>query len=408
MTLKLASALVLACVLSPPVLPAADTPAPSAAGAASELQPSLQLGTSYDDNLYATSSDRVDDFVSLLAPRLQAKVRGPHQSWRANLGANLARHWQYSSEDYNDYWFDLEGRWQAGEAVQLFAGAGYEAAHEERDSADALQSGSEPTTYAVRSAQLGLTHRQGDYLLRLGGTLEQLRYDATPVPGGEFSNADRDRDLGGLALRLSRRVSPQTELFAQLLYDQREYRNAPDVDGYVRDSSGYRTALGFRRQFGAEDSFEAYLGYLRQDYEDGRYPDVGAPDFAAKLVWQATPAARIDVLARRSLLDTTQTGAAGDLYSEAELQLEYRLGARWLAQLGGYYGLADYQGMPREDRLYALNAGLHYELSARWFVAADYGWTRRDSNDQTATGPLVADSYDYTRQRVSLTLGGQF
>ncbi len=370
--------------------------------------PSLRLSAVYDSNLFATRHAPVSDFAALFAPRLRLDRRHEGQRLRVDLGADLARYADRSSENYDDYWLDADGRWQLTSSLLGYAGAGYQAQHESRDSPDADLSGTSPTTYSTRSGQLGLLYRRGDYQARLGATLESLRYDPTPGLAALLSNTDRDRDLLGAALRLQQRLSPQTEVFVQALYDRRDYRISPDIAGYVRDSTGYRVAAGLKQRFGEGRLLEAYLGLLSQDFQEPRFSAIHALDFAAKFDWRLTPGTRFEIEAKRALLETTEPGAAANLYDEVEMQVEHRLRPPLSLHWGGLYARSDFRGSGRRDNFAALYAGCKYELSARWYVAADYQWSERDSNDQTFDGPLQGDSFDYRRHRGSLTLGGEF
>ncbi|BAZ92961.1 uncharacterized protein FOKN1_0557 [Thiohalobacter thiocyanaticus] len=184
--------------------------------------------------------------------------------------------------------------------------------------------GDEPTTFDSRHAHAGVAHRFGDYNLRLGGTFEALDYDSV----GPLNNDDRDRDLIGLGARLGYEFHPDYEAYVQLVRDIRSYNDPVDDFGYQCDSDGERIAVGFKGRFTNRLQGGAYVGWIRQAWDDSRFNDLSTPDFSGALSFRATPRTTVSAAVDRSLEETTLPGASGYLYTEASVNAVHRLDSR--------------------------------------------------------------------------------
>ena len=367
------------------------------------LRPKLGLSLLYDSNIFATRTDQIDDFVTLFSPSLEMRSQWTRHRLRLNAGATSARYGSAESENYDDYWADIDGQLDVGSDGSVFGGVGFSREHEDRSSPDASLAGDEPTRFSSSRAHGGLAQRWGRLSARLGGTFEHLDFrDVDPV-----DNDDRDRDLHGLGLRLNYRLSPRHVVFGQAIHDARRYERAFDNFGFDRDSQGHRLGVGFTGVFSNRLSGGAQVGYLHQDYDDPRFSDLDTVDFSGQLRFRATPRTNLAATLERTLEETTLPGAAGYLYTAAGLQAEHRLTPRLSANVGISAAEEDYQGIRRQDRLYSADFGLRYMLTSRYYLAGNYRLTARDSNQRTAVlnSADVQNIEDYSRQQVFLTLG---
>ncbi len=390
--------------------PSGSDPAPSDAAAPEGLhygdfllRPELGLSLLYDSNIFATRNNEIDDFVTLLSPSLEMQSQWTRHRLRLNAGATAARYDSAQSENYDDYWTDLDGRLDVGTDSNLFGGVGFSREHEDRSSPDATLAGDEPTQLSSSRAHAGVARRWGRLSARLGGTFERLDFqDVDPV-----DNDDRDRDLHGLGLRVNYRLSPRHVVFGQAIYDARRYEQAFDNFGFARDSNGHRLGVGFTGVFSNRLSGGAQVGYLHQDYDDPQFSDLDTVDFSGQLRFRATPRTNLAATLERTLEETTLPGAAGYLYTAAGLQAERRMTTRLSANVGISAAEEDYQDIRRQDRLYSAEFGLRYMLTPRYYLAGSYRLTARDSNQRTAVlnNADVQNIDDYSRQQLFLTLG---
>ncbi len=364
------------------------------------ILPEVEVTGYYDDNIYATRRDKESDGVTVVSATLEAESQWDRHSLDLGAGASIGRYLDMSAEDYEDLWFNGDAQFDLRDGTQLYAGAGYSVNHESRDSKEASQQQiDEPTTYDAKSLQLGFDQRVGQGMVKFGVTHEALDYDNV----GTLVNDDRDRSVSGLGLRFSLPLDQRSSLFAQGILNQRDYEDEVDQSGYERDSDGYNTLLGVKRRFQGGHSFEAYLGYLVQEYDDSRFERLSEPNYGFDLRWYPADGTKLTGKLQRSLNETTEIGSSGYLYSGLDLQLDRKIITDLIGYLNYNYGLAEFQDVGREDRTHTVAIGMKYYASPKVMITASYSHIDNDSNDINSVSPVV-DTYDYARNLVFITL----
>ncbi|RRS31671.1 MAG: hypothetical protein OI74_13650 [Gammaproteobacteria bacterium (ex Lamellibrachia satsuma)] len=370
---------------------------------------SLNATYIYDDNIYAQNADALDDSILLISPRIAAKSLWDRHNLTFRAGADLGLYSTYSKENYEDLFFKLRGRYDLSDKTSVFGGIGYSLEHEGRDSPEDNLSGLEPTTYDSTELSAGVSHDIGLYSLRLGMTSEWLDYDNVPaVDDSLIYNDDRDRRLDSVGLQLKHSVTDASEWYARTLYNRRDYDEALSLDGYQRDSTGYRAALGFKYKAEQKILFDGYLGLMTQNYDDPRFSRVDAIDFGGKLVWLLNSKSRLNLLFNRTLNETTVAGSSGYLLTDLGGTLEYNFMPKTIGSLSLSKSVADYQEITRQDDLLSWGVGVKHLPNKNLYVSADYKIFSRDTSDAYLSDGMPTDEYDFDRQRIYLTVGLTF
>jgi len=359
------------------------------------VYPQISLGLTYDDNIYATPQNEVQDTVLHVTPSVEIKSDWQRHLFNVRAGADISRYRDHGSEDTEDYWLEAEGRYDIRKGTNAFGGARYARYHEDRESPDAVL-GSDPTLYRDNMVYAGLSHRFNDrFSSRIGGSFRVLDFDDS----GLVNNDDRDRNLLTGGVWLGYDLKPGYQLFLQGALDQRNYDSAVDDAGYNRDSDGYRLQAGVKWKRGRLGG-DAYLGHMSQRYDDAALADVSAPDYGASLTWRATERTTLRAVLDRSIEETTlssPTPASSYLATTVSAGVVHRIRPNLTASASASRTNADYQGNSREDDFTAADLGVKYDITRRVFLAAGYRYMFRDSNVSGA---------DFHRNQVSLTLGG--
>jgi len=367
------------------------------------VQPELAVSGVYDSNIFATRKDEVEDGVMVFSPDLNVKSEWERHKLDLDLGGAFGRYLSQHDEDYDDYWANLDGRYDYTDNSNVFGGLGYSHEHEDRGSPEDSQSGNEPTTFDSSRVHAGISHGLGKATLRMGGTYEQLEF----ADAGLLTNTDRSRDLIGAGLRLSYALHPQYTVFGQGVWDKREYDERADDNGFQRDSDGYRADAGVQATLSNRLKGEAYLGYLRQDYEDTRFSSVSAVDLGGSLNWRATPRTTLSLELDRSLEETTLAGSSGYLYTSLAGTVQHKFAPRMNINAGISVAEADYQTLDRNDAYYTAQVGMRYYIAPGYYLGAEYRILTRNSDTRmdvnNPASPQELD--DYARNQFFLTLG---
>lgn len=360
----------------------------------------IEFSLGYDSNIFAERDYEVDDTILRIAPSLSFTSNWDRHMFNASLGGEIGRYNQHPSEDYEDAWINLDGRYDVSETANIFGGVSRTQDHEERGTPAVI--GTIPTTFDSDQAHIGVAKRVGDFKFRLGGTYEKLDFD----DAGPITNDDRDRELNGLGLRINYLYALDHEFFIQAIRDIRDYKLDVDDAGYQRDSDGYSFAFGLKTRHSNQLSSEAYLGRLYQSYEDSRFDEVSTADFHANVSYLSSPRSRVRIILDRSLEETTLPDASSYLQSMLTVQALRQVNARDSVVAAIGIGRADYQGVQLEEDIYDASIDWRHRLSPEVSLSLNYRLLINDSNQVVAVNNAANPQYeyDYVRQEVMLSL----
>ena len=367
------------------------------------LKPEASISGVYDSNVFATRKNEDEDEILLISPSLHMGSMWDKHKLDINMGGDFGRYQSYSSENYDDYWLNADGRYDLSTKTNVFGGIGFSQEHEDSTSPDYLQSGSGPVVIDSNRAHAGVSHHWGKTAVRFGGTYESLDFEDS----GLITNQDRNRDLTGLGARLTYALHPQYNIYGQGVWDKRNYDTFTDDNGFQRSSDGYRTDVGLIATLSNRVKAEAYIGMLRQDYDDARFTATSAVDFGGNVNWRIAPRTTMKVTLDRSLEETTLAASSGYLYTSLSGAVTHELSPRTHLTASISVAEADYQKLDRNDDYYGAQIGMRYYLSPNWYLGAEYRLLKHNSDvqDQINNPASTQDVNDFDRNQVFFTLG---
>lgn len=367
------------------------------------VKPEASVSSVYDSNIFATRKDEVEDDIMVISPSLNVSSIWDRHMLALDLGGDFGRYSTFDSEDYDDYWIDLDGRFDVTDKSNIFGGVGYSKEHEDRGSPDDNLTGKAPTTFDSSTAYAGVSHIWDKTKLRLGGTYETLDFDNS----GSLTNKDRNRNLTGVGARLTYALHPQYSVYGQGIWDKREYDERTDDFGFQRDSDGYRANIGMLATFNNRLKGEFFLGFLQQDYDDSRFSNTSTVDFGGNLNWRAAPRTTMTVNLDRSLEETTLEDSSGYLNTSLSGSVRHELTPRININASVSAAEADYQSVNRNDEYYSAQIGMRYYPSPRWYLGAEYRLQKRESDvREDINNPASSQALnDYDRNQVFFTVG---
>ncbi len=359
------------------------------------IKPEVVLTEAYDDNIFATRTNEVNDTITIFSPSVW--IKSDWKKHELNLGASLdaASYDTNSNENYSDYYLTTDGKFIISPSANIFGGIELSQKHEERSSLDDIN-GIEPTTYKETSGHLGFYKKFNNVSLRLGGTIDQLDFDNVDNLAG-LINDDRDRTEQSFGARISYRLNPRYEPYLQAIYVKRSYDLDLDDNLFNRDSDGYRAAVGVHTKIDNQTSAEFYLGYLKQDYDDNALSDVSTVDFGMNFTSKINPRTTVKVALDRSLEETTVNSASSYLYTVASANTNHKLSSKYSLDFDFSYSESDYEGISRTDNELLASIGMKYYLNRNVFLTASYRLLNRKSDIPGA---------DYYRNQAYLGIGG--
>lgn len=360
------------------------------------LLPELAISETYNDNIFATETGEIDDFLTTISPSVALNSDWDDHLFNVWGLADIVRYGDNDAEDHEHYSLGADGRYDISGDTNLFGGGAYTRDIEDRDSPDDVN-GSEPTELTVQNAYAGGFHRFGAPAVRLGGTATVYDFDDTPAAAGTINNDDRDRNVYTGGIWAGYQAPDAPEFWVQYALDIRDYDQQRDDFGFARSSDGYRALAGINVEIGTDIEGTAYIGYMKQDYDDGRLSDIGTGTYGGSIDWSITPATRASGYVDRVIGETTLINASGSIDTTYGLAASQQITEDLRADTGFAFTTSEYQGVSRDDNYVSVNVGMSYSLTEAFSLDAEY---RHDIRETDVPGQ------NYNRNVVTLRVTG--
>lgn len=370
------------------------------AAGAFRLYPDVNVGLTYDTNVYSTRRNEIADWMYTVTPSLVGRSADDDYEMNARIGASASRYQDNSNLNIDDYWIDGQGTYKLSGSTKIYGALGYSLNHESRSSPD-LSFGTSPTGYIDTSISAGMFHDFGQGYVRFGAAGSRMKFNnvETSTPGALLINSTRDRDVSSVGGRLGMHVSPTVDLFVQGTSEKRNYLTTPDGSGYVRNSTGERVDVGGSINIDQRIVGEAYVGKMFQRYADTRFKNLNVADLGASLRWHTSPWTTYRLSLDRTLDETVISASPGYLNTSATAQVEHDLGNKTLVSGGLTVGRSDFQEITRIDNYSEASFSVKHYATNSIYVGASYRYQRRTSDNVLA---------DYDRSLIMFTLGSDF
>ncbi len=387
-----------------------------------ELTSGVSLSETYDDNIYATRTDKTADWITAVNPFANLRLRSDKGEVNVGGNASIGRYATYGNENYNDYSVYTNGRYNFSPMLSVTGGAAYDHQHESRSSPDARQ-GVTPTIYNVTRAFGAVLLKPDDKSsVRIGGTFDHFDYDnVAAIGGGTINNEDRDRDVFTVGTRVGRWLDTSNEVFGMFTFDGRDYRLPTDDYGYQKDSDGVRFSAGLHHRVSGTLDGEVYGGGIYQRYDDPRFGTVFVPDFGGQVRWTGLPGTTIFAKLERTIQETDVQGASGYVQTEASVNVQHWIRPDLRVDGRASYALDKFNGISRTDQVQTYGIGIRNYLTPHFYIGADFSRTTRDSTNldysyidsraMVTAGLVQAPAYkaeDFKRPEVPLNSQGRF
>lgn len=351
------------------------------------LHPGVELAVDYNDNVFYSYDNEQSDTIFHVRPYITAISNWSRHSLSVRLAADVGRYADFGVRDYEDYFltvdgrFDFTGRNNLGyrfDALQL---------HEDLNARDSVQ-GIEPTVYHLLGAGLSYDHYFNR--LSLGGSLDwqQLRYDDVLGEDGEIiDNEDRDRQSVAATITAGYQFKTDKRAFVTVGWDETDYDQEFDRNGYHRDSSGFSVRGGMDFTITNLLIGDVSIGYFERDYDDPLLQDVDGIGLGAGLTWLPTQLTTVRANVTSSVEDSASITASGYFRTLYSLRVDHEL-LRNLQLTGRLsYSDSDYEtvidapvGARTSDQVWRAGLGVNYFINRWMFVGASYDYQNLDTN----------------------------
>ncbi len=370
------------------------------------LFPDLELDEVYNDNVFATSNTAspTASFVQVIKPTLD--LRSDWSNHMLNIFARGAFGFYSASSilNYQDLSAGLDGRVDIQRGWNVYGGASFNRKHEDPGSPNVATFVAQ-TIYNQTTANVGYYQEFNRLNVRLDGRLDNYVYfnnGLSPVQG-VVQNSDRNRTEFREAARFGYEFSPGYQVWTRGSLNQRTYVTVPDGSGFNRNSTGWDVVGGVTVDLGGITSFEAFVGYLQQNYQDSQFQTISTPQFGLTGYWNPIRELMIKPFVRRTIEDSALTTAVSYINTAFGTDVSYKFRPNIDVDAHGDYSIADYGFFPgvtsqRYEQYLTLRASVLYRPTPNFYIGPSYQYLHRDSNQPNST---------YGQNMVMLRLGAR-
>ena len=356
------------------------------------IYPRIAADLRHDTNLFRREEAQAETFA-VIRPGVRVQSDWSRHAIRFDLGAELRRHFEYKSEDSEQWAARGLVRLDWAERTTLTA-SGVLARRVERRGTFGDQSTLDngPAAYTEKQGALQIARSGGQ--LELTGELgiRKIDYSKDAPEDAPFDQSLRDVRQQWVRLRVGTRASDRLAVFTQARVNRTEYEIERS-----RDSKGFSLLAGVRYDLTGRLTAEAAAGYVQQDFTDPALGDFKGVDFSVAASWTPVARVRAELRGARSVERSPLPGVAAVIQTSVEGAASYALTSRVLAGLEAGYIRESYRGIGRRDTRTYAEATARYNFTRSLTAFAGAGYTR-----QEARGP-GARQYDGATFRIGLS-----
>ena len=333
------------------------------------ILPSVTAGAFYDDNVFASPSNRQGSWGGLVRPELGLRAAGSNYAIEARCYVEQRWYSRFSGENQLNAAVGLGATVMPDPNTQLIGKVRYLHAHEDRGAGESELSGfDKPVSYNTFEASGALNKRFNRWWTSLGAAGSWMNYDTPTVGGVAVSQSYRDGKVYVLSGRAGYVVAPLTSVFVEVAGNRRDF----DVD--IFDSRGYRVVGGVLLEpgEGARVKGEAYVGYMRQNYTGVTFNTVSTFTYGGALAWLIAPRWTAVAEGRRNALESNLNNGISLVESLVAGRLDYAVAPNFIVGGGASYLTDEFQGAGRTDRTLSPLVSVKYLASPFVTLGFDY------------------------------------
>jgi hypothetical protein len=417
------------------------------------LYTGVTVGTFYDDNVFATTSNHLSDWAFFARPEAQWVTQGKNYTFSADGWVEGRDYDKFSSEDQVNGGAGFGFTVMPNDNTQIVGSARYIHQHLDRGASETvitLPGGAStllstlfqhPVAYDEGIESIALNNRNGNWWSSLGAAGLEVNYQnaviggTSPATGSLVDFSYADGVIGSANARLGYVILPLTSVFVEVAGNTRDWHVS------YFNSEGYRVVGGmlFEQGPGARLKGEFWGGYMDQTYNGLSMGKISNWTYGLGLAALLNDQATLVLEGRREAkeaalgLATLMPGELGasavtctadaigavnpavcvsTLETELGARLDYRILRNVVVGGGVTYLRDDYQGQvafDRHDSTLGPLASVKYFVNQNVTLGFDYRNVAFSSSGGNAPLPFTSVSaLPYTKNIYMLTLAAKW
>jgi Uncharacterized protein conserved in bacteria len=340
--------------------------------------PRLSAGAAYDSNVLASADNPQADAIAHVGASLRANSLWERHGIDLQWSAGSRFYKNNSALNQTNANFAGSGHFDIDHSTQLLGAFSAAYLHEELGSLNSPTGAVKPLPYSVIGGDVTLRKEFGRLTTAVGTAVKSYNFGSTVTQNGSIVSQDaQDGQIYWVHGRIDYAFSEKFAVFTAIEGNWRDLRGTPSQS---LSSNGYRALAGVDLEVTHLIKGEVAAGYMHQHFFAPTIGDIEGPAFRATLTWSPSRLVDISFIAEQVVTQTADTTATGVRADVAQTRLDYEFRPNVIVSTAATYEKDHFQGQPREDNVYAVDAGLKYLMNNVIAINFQYRYTRRDSN----------------------------
>ncbi|MDX2424169.1 MAG: outer membrane beta-barrel protein, partial [Amphritea sp.] len=327
--------------------------------------PTVNVQTSYDDNIFSSNSSEVDSLITSINPRLEVIAEDGFNAYKVTYSIDHGMYKSSSDDNYTDHNLGLDGHLEFDARNTLDLNTSYTKNHEERgtgitETGNIGANVDAPLEYDTASVSFAYTYGAQD---AAGKLVFAGRYADKEYQNFRSITESRDSETTTFSGTFYYQVQPKTSLLFEVRNQDLNYKN--DLTNSL-DSETRRYYVGATWEGSAKTTGTIKLGQVEKDFDSSARDDFSGTSWEVTIDWEPRTYSAFK-------LSTSQyekeSSGAGDFIDSKTVRLTWN--HEWNDQLktalSSGYTNDDYKGTGggREDDITDASIKLTYDMR-RW------------------------------------------
>ncbi|WP_299200258.1 outer membrane beta-barrel protein [uncultured Amphritea sp.] len=353
--------------------------------------PTLNVQTSYDDNIFSSNSAEVDSQKTVISPNFQVIAEDGFNAYRARYTLNHGMYQSSSDDNYTDHNLGVDAHLEFDARNMLDLNSSYSKNHEERgtgitESGNIGATVTAPLEYDTKSVSFTYTYGAVD---AAGKLVFSGRYDDKEYQNFRTITNERDSELTTFSGTFYYRIQPKTSLLFEIRDQTLNYKTDPAAS---LDSETLRYFVGATWEGSAKTTGTIKLGHVQKDFKSSARNDFSGSSWEAALKWEPLSYSVFNFATSQS---EKESSGIGDFIDSKVIRLSWT--HDWNDQLqtifSSGYTNDDYKGSTggREDEITDASLRLNYDMR-RW-LSFGVGYSHQNTESNISGIPFDRNIY---------------
>lgn len=344
------------------------------------LLPLLSIEAAYDDNIFESTDNEVDSWVTRVNPSVITAIETGGQAYTLAYHGAYGRYHDSEDDNYQDHDFNADADLKLGLRNHVKLGAAYTMGHEDRGTR--LSEGFDPDNPSIdKPLEVDTTRINGSYAygsnVSIGRIVLAANYRDLAYQNDRQRTRFRDYENTGASVTFYYNIMPATSLLFEVRGDEVSYKQEEPGRASF-DSQTQHYLFGATWDVTELTSGTIKLGQVKREFDDQARGDFSGFDWELDMRWSPRSYSHIDVITAREEDEAYGDGNFIDV-QRYEITWSHNWTDRFGTKISAAYRDESFEGINREEQSCDYGIALNY-LWRRWFsVELGVDFSDRDS-----------------------------